>query len=398
MKTRVGLSVPSARQGDCGAADTLNCNRGARRTATYTLTEESNTMPQPQERNIEETRQALAAWLAGKMPSAGDIEIKSLGGPEATGFSSDTLMFDFAWSEDGKRREEAVVVRLEPSGYQVFPEYDITLQYKCMDVLRGVGVPAPRMFWLEEDSGPLGKPFYVMERLEGQIPPDRPPYHMDGWMLDISEADRRKIWMTGLDAMAKVHNCDWEKLGFGFLDQPRYGKTGLDQQLNFYKEFLAWAMDGEPHPICERAIAWLEEKRPADEPTRLCWGDARIGNMIFRDYECIAVIDWEMATLGNPVQDLAWYIYLDRHHGEGIGVERLAGLPDRKETIARWESQTGLSAPADLVEYYEIFAGLRFAVIMVRVANQMKYYEQLPEDSDFHVNNTATGFLERIMP
>jgi aminoglycoside phosphotransferase (APT) family kinase protein len=354
-------------------------------------------MPQPQERNIEETRRALAAWLARKIPSAGDIEIKSLGGPEETGFSSDTLMFDFAWSEGGVRRRESVVVRLEPSGYRVFPEYDITLQYKCMDVLRGIGVPTPRMFWLEEDSAPLGMPFYVMERLEGRIPPDRPPYHMDGWMLEISEADRRKIWMTGLDAMAKVHNCDWEKLGFGFLDQPRYGKTGLDQQMNFYKEFLAWAMEGEPHPVCDRAIAWLEENRPSDEPTRLCWGDARIGNMIFRDHECIAVIDWEMATLGNPVQDLSWYIYLDRHHGEGIGVERLAGLPSREETVARWESRTGLSAPADQVEYYEIFAGMRFAVIMVRVANQMKYYEQLPADSDFHVNNTATGFLEKIM-
>jgi aminoglycoside phosphotransferase (APT) family kinase protein len=354
-------------------------------------------MPQPPERNIEETRRALMAWLPTKIPRARDIEIKSLGGPEETGFSSDTLMFDFAWTENGVAHTEPVVVRLEPSGFRIFPEYDLTLQYRCMDVLGGVGVPAPKMFWLEEDREALGVPFYVMERLEGQIPPDRPPYHMEGWMHEISEADRAKIWWTGLEAMAKVHTCDWQKLGFGFLDQPRYGKTGLDQQLNFYKEFLAWAMDGKPHPICEAAFEWLDENRPSNEPIGLCWGDARIGNMIFRDCECIAVIDWEMAVLGNPVQDLAWYIYLDRHHGEGLGVERLAGLPGREETIARWEQLTGFSAPAELVKYYEIFAGLRFAVIMVRVANQMKHYELLEADSDFDVNNTASGFLAKIM-
>jgi aminoglycoside phosphotransferase (APT) family kinase protein len=251
------------------------------------------------------------------------------------------------------------------------------------------------MLWLEEDRAPLGAPFYVMERLEGQIPPDRPPYHMEGWMTSIRPSDRASVWWTGLEAMAKVHTCDWEALGFRFLDQPRYGRTGVGQQLAYYKEFLAWAMEGSAFPLCERALAWLEANRPSGEPMRLCWGDARIGNQIFQNFQCVAVLDWEMATLGNPVQDLAWYVYLDRHHSEGIGFPRLEGLPGREETIARWEAATGMNARATF-DYYEVFAAFRFAVIMIRVANQMKHYELLPGDSDFHVNNTASALLAKV--
>ena len=352
-------------------------------------------MPQPHERDLEKTRAGLAGWLVDKLPGATDLEVISLGGPESTGFSSDTILYDLAWSQAGARRTEPVVVRLKPTGFQIFPEYDLTIQYRCMDILRGEGVPVPRMMWLEEDDSILGAPFYVMERIDGEIPPDRPPYHMEGWLLDSAPEDRRKLWLSGLEAMAKIHVCDWKKLGFDFLDDKRYGAPGLEQDLNYYEYFLGWAMDGQSFPLAERVLVWLRENRPTGEPTRLRWGDSRIGNQIFKDYECVAVLDWEMATLGNPARDLAWYMYLDRHHCEGIGVERMPGLPSREETVARWEKLTGLEA-ASTVDYYEIFSAFCFTVIMIRVAKQMKYYELLPEDSDFDVNNTASAFLEKI--
>ncbi len=352
-------------------------------------------MPQPHERDLEKTRADLAAWGPSRLAGASTLEVRSLGGPENTGFSSDTLMYDLNWTENGAHRHEPVVVRLRPGGYQVFPEYDITIQYRCMDILRTQGVPVPKMMWLEEDESVLGAPFYVMERLDGDIPPDRPPYHMEGWLLDSTPDQRRTLWMSGLEAMAQIHTCDWKALGFDFLDDRRYGAVGLDQQLGYYEYFLGWAMEGKPFPLAEKVLAWLRANKPVDEPTRLCWGDSRIGNQIFRDYQCVAVLDWEMATLGNPARDLAWYMYLDRHHSEGIGVERMAGLPTREETVRYWESLTGLDG-ASTVDYYEIFSAFCFTVIMIRVAKQMKYYELLPEDSDFDVNNTASGFLERI--
>ena len=353
-------------------------------------------MPKPVERSVEQTHADLARWLAARLPRADSIEIRSLGGPEETGFSSDTLLFDFAWRERGERRVAPVVVRLEPSGFQIFPSYEIDWQYRLMDALRRVGVPAPRVLWLEEDPSALGARFYVMERIEGRVPPDRPPYHMHGWLLDAAPSERAAIWRSGIAAMARIHTADWRALGFGFLDRPEHGTTGIDQQLGYYERYLAWALGGDRHPVCERALEWLRAHQPQGEEIRLCWGDARIGNMIFRDSECVAVLDWEMATLGNPVQDLAWYLYLDRHHCEGIGVPRLDGLPSREETVERWERATGLSA-RETIDYYEIFAGLRFAAIMVRVSRQMKHYEQLPADSDFDLDNPASQLLAKTL-
>src|SRR5439155_21392253 len=91
-----------------------------------------------------------------------------------------------------------------------------------------------------------------------------------------------------------------------------------------------------------------------DAGIALCWGDARLGNQIFAGQTCVAVLDWEMAHLGDPVADLAWWIALDRCFSEGVGAPRLAGFPDRDATIARWEQLTGRRARH--FEYYEIFA------------------------------------------
>ena len=117
--------------------------------------------------------------------------------------------------------------------------------------------------------------------------------------------------------------------------------------------------------------------------------------MIFRDRACVAVLDWEMVTLGNPIQDLGWWMFVDRHHSEGLESPRLPGFPERAETIARYEASTGMQV-RDL-EYYEAFAGFRFGVIMIRLAQQMVDYGVLPEDSDFESNNIVTRLLAKIL-
>jgi aminoglycoside phosphotransferase (APT) family kinase protein len=134
-----------------------------------------------------------------------------------------------------------------------------------------------------------------------------------------------------------------------------------------------------------------------DEPVGVCWGDSRIGNMIFSEGACVAVLDWEMVTLGNPVQDLAWWLFLDRHHSEGMSVERLKGFPSHAETVARWQELTGYSATAEQLAFYEIFAGFRFAVVMQRLARLVIASGLVPEDSDFGVNIIVTTLLARSL-
>jgi aminoglycoside phosphotransferase (APT) family kinase protein len=127
----------------------------------------------------------------------------------------------------------------------------------------------------------------------------------------------------------------------------------------------------------------------------LVWGDARIANQIFDDFRCVAVLDWEMASLGDPIQDLAWYCFFDRLFADGLGQARLPGIPSRDATAARYEDLTG-RAPRNL-DYYEVFAAFRFAVILQRVAGLMIAAGGLPADTDFATNNFATAMLTALI-
>ena len=165
----------------------------------------------------------------------------------------------------------------------------------------------------------------------------------------------------------------------------------LDEQREYYE----WSRAEISYPTIEAAFDYLERNMPSDPgPVVLSWGDARIGNMIFRDGRCVAVLDWEMVTLGNPVQDLAWWLFLDWHHSAGFDAPRLEGFPSREETAARWESLTGFSARH--LHFYEVFAALRFAVIMVKVVALVRE-AGLPIPDDYDVNNACTKGLARLL-
>jgi aminoglycoside phosphotransferase (APT) family kinase protein len=349
-------------------------------------------MPAPRERDLERTRRDLEAWIAARMPAARDVSVGELTGPGTTGFSSDTLLFDATWREGGAERRGAWVARLKPTGVGVFPEYDIARQFEIQRALGATEVPVARMLWLEQDASVLGTPFYVMEQVAGRAPSDNPPYHIAGWVTEIAPAEREALWWSGLDVLARIHRLDWRGLGLGFLDP---GGDPLDAQLAYWDRYRAFAR-GRPHPLLERATAWLRANRPpAPEPTVLCWGDARIGNMLFHDGRCLAVLDWEMACVGSPEMDLAWFLFLDRHHCQGMGVPRLPGFPSREETVARYEKRTGHAVRH--LHWYEVLAAFRFSAIMARIAQQMTHYGVLPPDAELEVDNPCTRLLARLL-
>jgi aminoglycoside phosphotransferase (APT) family kinase protein len=351
-------------------------------------------MPTPV-RDLTLTRQRLATWLATQLPQAENLRLSELTGPSNTGFSNDTLMLDLHHEEHGQARHESLVVRIKPTGFQVFPEYDLRRQYRVMQLLASTDVPVPELRWFEVDETVLGAPFYVMTRIDGQVPTDNPPYHVGGWVTEIAPQDRATIWWSGLEVLARIHRLDWRALGFGSVLAASEADP-LARQLDEYERFLAWAARGKPQPVSEAALDWLRDHRPrGPEPLALCWGDARIGNMIFRDYRCVAVLDWEMATLANPEQDLAWWLFLDRHHSEGLDAPRLPGFPSRGDTVARYQELTGHRLRH--LDYYEVFAGFRFAVIMIRVTQQMIRQGLLPPDSDFESNNLVTRLLVKML-
>ncbi len=353
-------------------------------------------MPEPIGRDNEQTRRHLLEWIEREHPEQGAIAVHLHGGPSDTGFSSDTLMFALEHEGDARPQKRELVLRLEPTGgFGIFPEYDVAQQFGMMRALADTPVPVPEVLWLEEDPSALGAPFYVMTRVEGRVPSDTPPYHSAGWIHDASPEERRRLWHSGLRAMAEVHKLDPDAPRFAFLPKPPAEADPLAAQLDYWHGYMDWGMERARHPLLERALAWLLEHAPDDRRRGLCWGDSRISNQIYRDFEVAAVIDWEMVFVGDPVADLAWYIVLDRCFTEGIGIPRLEGMPGRDDTIAAWEAQVG--RPAHHMHYYEVFAAFRFSAIMVRVFQQMKHYGRIPEEATADVDNLATSTLEKLL-
>ena len=349
-------------------------------------------MPVPAPRDPGATRDILTRWLGdpARLPGA---RITGLRTPEFTGFSSEILMLDV---ERGGVTE-ALAVRVAPLHYQVFPETRFAEQYRLMRILDAdTDIPVPPVLWYEPDPGYLGAPFIVMRRVDGRVPPDVPTYHTDGWVTEVGPAERRAMWWSGLDILARLHRLDVNALPFGFLDQPQWGKQGLDQRLGYYEHYMNWAYPG-PKPTATRALTWLHEHRPS-EPNApvLLWGDARIGNMIFAPGGTpLAALDWETATFGQAEEDLAWYLFLDRHHSEGLEVPRLEGFPPPGETIARYSELLG--RPMQHMGYYEVLSGFKFTVIMSRIGQAMIEWGWLEPDSDFPHNNNCSRLVDVIL-
>lgn len=343
-------------------------------------------------RDLAQTRVQLTEWLKRKLPEAADITVSELRAP-GMGFSNETLLFDLVWYAGGAPHVEPLVIRFKPA-MQIFPDYDLGRQYRVMQLLAPTGVPVPRMRWQEPDGSVLGSSFYVMDRIEGIVPPDQPSYHAAEVCTSMTPAQRAALWWHGLETMVRIHQLDWRVAGFGFLDAPQWGRTPLEQQLGYYRHYLEWAADGQPQPTCEPALTWLVQHQPRGEPVAVCWGDSRIGNMMFRDSRCVAVLDWEMVSLGNPEQDLAWWLFLDWHHSSGLEIPRLDGFPSRDATIARYAQLIGRRV--EHFAYYEVFAAFRFAVIMIRVA-QLTAAAGLPTPPDFATNNICTRRLAQLL-
>lgn len=353
-------------------------------------------MPVPEQRDPATTCARLSAWLSGRLPGAHDVTVENLSTPSISGFSSETLMFEAVWTDDASKapRREALVARVGPTTYNLFPDPRFEEQCRVLQILdRDTDIPVPRVRWYEPDPTPLGAPFLVMDHVQGRVPGDQPPYHVEGWVAEqATPEDRARMWWRSLDVLSRIHRLDVDALGLGFVDRPELGRSGIDQQLGYYERFLDWT--GVDLPLARETLAWLRANQPAEaDPPRLLWGDSRIGNVIYRDgdLEPVAVLDWEMVTLGQPEMDLAWFLYLDRHHSEGVGSRRLPGFPTPEETVAAYERLLG--RPMRDLAYYEVFAGLRFTVIMARIGRLFIEFGILPPDTDFPTDNTASRLL-----
>src|SRR5258706_3260278 len=164
-------------------------------------------------RDLDRTHAQLTAWLGARLSPGAHPELSALEIPKGAGHSNETVLFDASWRAGDAVRTQRYVARIRPSGRGVFPEYDMRLQYRCMEVLgRHTTIPVPRVLWFEDDAGVLGQPFYVMERVDGLVPSDNPPFAVMGWLADASSEDQARLWHRSLEVLARIHALDWRAI------------------------------------------------------------------------------------------------------------------------------------------------------------------------------------------
>lgn len=328
-------------------------------------------------------RARLTGWLRTHRP---DAEITDLEGTSATGMSSDTLLFTARWSEDAGVAEHRLVARLAPDAgdVPVFPAYDLTRQF---DLIRAVGeqtaVPVPETYWNEPSAAPLGTPFFVMGQVDGVVPPDVLPYNFgESWLFAATPEQQRTLQDATVDVLAALHEMPVP----GFLEFEVPGETPLRRHVAHTREWYEFvALDVGRSALVEQGFEWLDVHWPEESPEVVSWGDARIGNVLYRDFVPVAVLDWEMAGIGPRELDLAWLIHAHRGFEDLATLLGLPGMPHflrREDVVARYTEQAGYQ-PRDL-DFYEVYAAVQWGIVFLRTGTrQVRFGErEMPADPD----------------
>jgi len=250
------------------------------------------------------------------------------------------------------------VLRKKPPGKLLASAHQVDREYRIMKALDGSGVPVPKMRVLCEDEGIIGTPFYVMDFLEGRI-------FRDARLPGVAPADRTAIYDALNATLATLHCVDIEAVGLA-----DFGRAGnyFERQIGRWTKQYRGAQTDEI-PAMERLIAYLPAHIPADNSVAIAHGDYRPENMIFHPTEpkLIAVLDWELSTIGHPLADLAYncllYTSTSADWGTLVGVDFAGtGIPTERDYVAAYCRRTGRSGIENW-NYYLAFSLFRLAAI-----------------------------------
>jgi aminoglycoside phosphotransferase (APT) family kinase protein len=298
---------------------------------------------------------ALERYLARHLPGfVGPLEVRQFLG----GQSNPTYHL--------RASSGAYVLRRKPPGRLLPSAHAIEREYRVIAALRDSGVPVPRALLLCEDAAVVGTPFYVMSYVPGRVLPELA-------LSGLAPGDRRALWHDAVGVLARLHGVDWRRAGLADFGKPgNYYARQLHRWIGQYR-----ASETEPIPAMERLIQWLPAHVPADDTTTLVHGDFRIGNTIVHETEprIVAVLDWELSTLGHPLGDLAYLCTAFRMPAgiDGLGDLDLAalGLPTEAEVVARYCELTGRAGIPDW-EFFVAFALFRLAAICQGIMGRVR--------------------------
>ncbi len=254
--------------------------------------------------------------------------------------------------------QKRYVLRKKPPGTLLASAHQVEREYRVMAALRDTDVPVPVMRCLCTDDNVIGTAFYVMDFLPGRI-------FRDARLPGLAPDERAKIYDELNATLAKLHAVDFESVGLG--DYGRPGGYFTRQVGRWTKQYRG--AESEAISAMEALIAELPARIPADDTVAIAHGDYRLENVMFAPDEprLIAVLDWELSTLGHPLADIAYNAFLWRSHGESWGTLdsvdfSASGIPTEAEYVEAYCRRTGRGAIDDWA-FYMAFAIFRLASI-----------------------------------
>jgi aminoglycoside phosphotransferase (APT) family kinase protein len=296
----------------------------------------------------------LERWLAAALPDyRGPLTVEQFTG----GQSNPT----FRLSTPARR----YVLRRKPMGVLLKSAHAVDREYRVMAALHGTGFPAPRMLGLCLDDAVIGSAFFVMDHVEGRL-------FWDPILPELTRAARAAVYDAMNATTARLHATDYAAIGLADYGRPgNYFARQIDRWSKQYR-----ASETAPIEAMDRLIEWLPANIPPGDETAIVHGDLRLDNMIFHPSEprVIAVIDWELSTLGHPLGDFAYQLMawrLDPETFRGLAGADLGalGIPDEAAYVAAYCARTGRAAIEHL-DYYLAYNMFRLAAILQGIAKR----------------------------
>jgi aminoglycoside phosphotransferase (APT) family kinase protein len=290
----------------------------------------------------------LTEYLTRKMPQAADLRVVGLKRIPG-GSSRETYAFDVEWNEGGEPRSRPMIARRDPTGGLLRTERE--REFRVLVAMHRAGLRVPEPLFLELDPSVMERPFFIMERAPGRT--------SQGPLPEAEPAAlRERIAHDFLDELALLQSLDYRALGLEWLGAPADLAEPARVQAAHWREIYDRDRMGEHYPVLDAGFAWLAANPVTADRITVVHGDFRSGNYLYDDNGMIAMLDWEMAHLGDPMEDLGWASMVFWGRGE-----MAAGLLEREAFLRLYEHKTGRAVDRARLHFYQVLGNAKMAVI-----------------------------------